>query len=492
MSCLCHSRRRGITTIRTIPVVTALSVVAIGIGFFAVSNNSREIVIRRTDFGFVPRTVVIARNDTVVFVNEAKSEMWPASDAHPTHGLYAQFDPKDPIPAGEKWRFRFTRAGDWSYHDHLMPEMRGSIIVSGSSGKTAKECLSRISSSTRPIYCYEAEIVDVIRKGGVDLAFEKFKGFFADNPAFRKDCHDVTHTLGAAAYRAYKADNSMVRRAEATYCGFGFYHGFIEAMLLEEGNGAFETARAYCSALQIDSKPDNFSGACLHGIGHAVFDSLPGALWGDEKRMVDTAIAICENELSDERGKVKCSTGVYNSLAIAESSRTYSLAFDGPSSIDICREQKELYQVGCFIEVGVHLIDNMRLSRQEAIDFIRSFPAASRIPTFEGYLSSQIQKASANLSLQEYADQCGAFVENEWREACYRAVVTGLLISGHPGTEHESVFRFCSLFKAGSTQKCLLFALPQLRQLAGTTTEFHRWCSKIEDKEIRQKCLARR
>src|SRR3989344_2946990 len=72
-----------------------------------------------TEERFSPSDLTVKRGDTVVFTATTGRDFWPASDLHPTHGIYPEFDPREPIPAGQNWSFIFKKAGEWKYHDHL-------------------------------------------------------------------------------------------------------------------------------------------------------------------------------------------------------------------------------------------------------------------------------------------------------------------------------------------------------------------------------------
>lgn len=78
---------------------------------------------------FVPNTLTVQRGDRVIFVNQDTEPRWPASNLHPTHGIYPEFDPQESVPPGGSWNFVFDQAGDWKYHDHLIPSLRGIIRV---------------------------------------------------------------------------------------------------------------------------------------------------------------------------------------------------------------------------------------------------------------------------------------------------------------------------------------------------------------------------
>lgn len=79
--------------------------------------------------GFTPSELSIKPGETVKFTTDLGKPFWPASDLHPTHGIYPEFDPQEPIEPTDSWSFTFLKAGRWRYHDHLQPEFRGIIEV---------------------------------------------------------------------------------------------------------------------------------------------------------------------------------------------------------------------------------------------------------------------------------------------------------------------------------------------------------------------------
>ena len=102
------------------------------------SNVSEEIVVTGiehsivlTSDGYEPRAINIGLGDTIVFTtSDVYPDLhWPASNIHPTHSIYSEFDPLRPVPSDEPWSFTFTRVGEWKFHDHLNPRHTGTITV---------------------------------------------------------------------------------------------------------------------------------------------------------------------------------------------------------------------------------------------------------------------------------------------------------------------------------------------------------------------------
>lgn len=92
-------------------------------------RNSLDVSIILTDKGFEPRDVRISKGTRVSFRTDRTEPFWPASDAHPTHSIYPEFDAKKPVSVSSTWSFVFQKVGAWGYHDHLRSYFNGTIYV---------------------------------------------------------------------------------------------------------------------------------------------------------------------------------------------------------------------------------------------------------------------------------------------------------------------------------------------------------------------------
>ncbi len=88
-----------------------------------------QVSVTITDAGFSPRGIHVKRGGMVTWVNSTNEHHWPASNIHPTHEIYPEFDPERPLAPGEHWSFTFDREGLWFYHDHLESQHLGTIKV---------------------------------------------------------------------------------------------------------------------------------------------------------------------------------------------------------------------------------------------------------------------------------------------------------------------------------------------------------------------------
>lgn len=96
---------------------------------YADLRESPEITITLTDEGFEPKQVRVRQGTKVIFTTTRGKPFWPASDAHPSHAIYPQFDPREPIAPSASWSFVVDRRGEWGFHDHVRSYFTGRILV---------------------------------------------------------------------------------------------------------------------------------------------------------------------------------------------------------------------------------------------------------------------------------------------------------------------------------------------------------------------------
>src|SRR5258708_6297786 len=123
-------------------VVISLAVLKIA-PLFLPTKHAQLYIVERTETGFSPAYLSIHPGDTVTFTTHLSHPFWPASNPHPSHIIYPEFDPKHAVTITSAWSFRFDRVGIWGYHDHLDPFYEGTISV----GDTPASFVSSVSCS---------------------------------------------------------------------------------------------------------------------------------------------------------------------------------------------------------------------------------------------------------------------------------------------------------------------------------------------------------
>lgn len=108
---------------------TAPAITDESIGAGNTKGGVGELTVTYTDDGFQPKESTVKKGQAVTFVNSANTALWVASAVHPTHQVLAGFDQKASVTKGGAYTYTFIKVGTWKFHNHLSPEMVGTVIV---------------------------------------------------------------------------------------------------------------------------------------------------------------------------------------------------------------------------------------------------------------------------------------------------------------------------------------------------------------------------
>ncbi len=61
-----------------------------------------------------PQSITLKKGDSVKFRNDDSQIHSPASDSHPEHSTYPEFDSGNGIEPGDSWTFTFEKIGRWN------------------------------------------------------------------------------------------------------------------------------------------------------------------------------------------------------------------------------------------------------------------------------------------------------------------------------------------------------------------------------------------
>ncbi len=238
--------------------------------------TSATFRVKVTDKGFEPSKFQINQGDTVVFENVSKNDVWPASDIHPTHNIYPEFDPRKHIKPGESWSFKFDKAGNWTMHDHLKPSSHGLITVKGNGADLPtvvepKKTVPVVSNTTETDFSKinilavinnNADLTKWLNAVGPKKIMDKLLNDTGGGSLV--DCHQQAHTVGRLAYKIFGAPAFGDGNSS---CHSGYYHGAMEQLLKEKGTVDLKkTINDICNTFATSF--GRFE--CLHGVGHGV------------------------------------------------------------------------------------------------------------------------------------------------------------------------------------------------------------------------------
>ena len=266
--------------------------------------HSQIQIIEITPDGFIPQSVTIDQNSTIIFVNKDETDHWPASNTHPHHDLYPEFDPKKPIKPGESWTLKQDgglKIGEWRFHDHLHPHQRGILTVTEEEASEKKESnfinefgkfLEDIWTQIKKLFTFESisigqkslpdkniffaqtssekeNTIKVIAEShGADMAWQYLKNAFKGEAGADGDIHDLSHLAGGLIYE--KNGFNGLGNCTSEYA-FGCYHGFLDVAFAKNLDLLRDAEK---SCLKMNSRNTGYvsgpAASCIHGIGHGV------------------------------------------------------------------------------------------------------------------------------------------------------------------------------------------------------------------------------
>lgn len=407
--------------------------------------KSRVHSVVLTASGFSPAELTISQGDTVVFSTNTSKHFWPASDLHPTHTIYPEFDPKQPIDTDKSWSFRFDKAGEWRFHDHLAPLYRGVVrvapanilMVATDTNKTVAEC-HELSDTSAKQTCWKETLISALESQGIAASFDIFAAFYNNEPDFAENCHPFTHLIGEAAYEKFSKKEDFDISPQVAYCSYGFYHGFMEAMVQKTGKS--EGAREFCNYIdkQLSGRAGSIgtADACFHGIGHGVTDGSDPQMRGDVFATINPGLALCEKVGKNEREIKLCGTGVFNALSSLYLRPEYKL--DRSDPFWICRQQvKPYFKHACYDDLKTLIMSLADNNFAKAINFYNDIAenmyaadGIDNLATFAGY------SILRNNTIEDAINTCQR-AQKRLQIPCIRGLGAGFMTAGAPDEEYK-------------------------------------------------------
>ena len=312
--------------------------------------------------------------------------------------------------------------------------------------------------------CLQDLMESTLENKGLDQAFILMDKLFKTDLVFVSDCHDFAHQLGEKAFLMFSINQKFNLPDKTSYCGYGFYHGFMEKLLHSEGS--LDQARDFCKYASEVLKEQNADaeGACFHGIGHgAVEDVTDPKLFGNPLAIIAPSLALCE-KVSDNGDKLfRCTTGVFNALEIVMSTGRYQLSLNRDDPLWICRTQPDRFKRACYTQMVIAVMN------VTGNDFAKSAQILDNIPEddFARESLSGLVVERVRLGSTDYG-QTVSFCRglgNRFHFPCITGFGEGFLKYGPPQKEYIKAVDFCSSSLLTDEEKtsCFKRILPILR-----------------------------
>lgn len=436
-------------------------------------------IIKMVPTGYTPSTITITQNTTIVFENTSDTDLWPASNIHPTHEIYSDFDPKHPVKPGESWSFTFTRPGAWTFHDHMFPTVTGTITVTQSAW-TAPPWLkkvfttlvhtfqkpaplnyildSNIRVSSTDVYHDINALYSYITVYGLPTALQHMQALSAKLGS----CHDPAHRAGRIAYELYEDQAFTKCSAE---CHSGCYHGATEVFF--RTNGTENLTQNLATICSSDLNPF-MSHQCLHGIGHGLM------AWANYE--IHDALEACDLL---PRDRASCYTGVFMENVVGsleENSNGHYTKYLSDDPHFPCSVVEEKYAAACYFYQSSRMLQLFGQDWPRLAATCQSAPARFHQHCFES-LGRDVGGVFAT-DVAGAIKACGAINDASNRLFCLNGAVQNYF--WEPSGQAAALSFCATLQMATEKESCYTTIAQRAALVLPTTTAKARFCYNVE------------
>lgn len=297
------------------------------------------------------------------------------------------------------------------------------------------------------LVCFADQINNTFAHRGLAAAFDVLAAAYAADPDFAESCHGNTHDLGQAAYEEFHRTGTIELTSKVSYCGYGFYHGFMIALLAETHD--LNEARAFCAyAGSALPTPGNYSeGACYHGIGHGVTDGSDPGVWGNAAAIAEPGLELCTQVARTDKWQGRCYAGVFNSVAEMYPHPKYKLTAAG-DPFALCETPKytALEKEACFAEMNSLAVTMGHNDLLASLSFTRNITdmhyRSIAVQNVADYYVKMNKNGPANLPATDtlLCATLGPVFQND----CIDGLMDGVWEFGPPGNGYDEAIAICN------------------------------------------------
>lgn len=331
--------------------------------------------------------------------------------------------------------------------------------------------------------CWRQVLDKTLTEQGLPASFETLAKLYDTEPDFVSECHSYTHDLGEKAYQMFARHENIEMTPKASYCGYGFYHGFMETLL--HSGGTIKQAQDFCAYtdVQLSAYGAKANIACYHGIGHGAVDGSDPRAWGDPGKLIEPGLKICRTISTLPSQIDQCGTGVFNSLAIALNANLYNL-HSSEDPYKICLYQDKDFKKACYEQMNTRAQALSKGNFDVAAQFVINIPdkkystiameqlAPTMIITKVGQNNNYGSEVKTCRSLPKYLEM-----------PCINGLAGGMLEFGKPDFEYVEALSFCdSLASDEAEQKSCYGYVISNSTVLYSSEKARQICSMIDSK----------
>lgn len=318
--------------------------------------------------------------------------------------------------------------------------------------------------------CYTQYVIKTLKTSGLTAALKTVSTIADQDVEFSQSCHTTMHEIGKLAYETYKKSGTIEISDKLSYCNFGFYHSFIEAMIVD--TGGVEKAEDFCNQTGSNVTDSLTVSNCYHGIGHGI-SSEPEVL-GSAYEMSLAGLNICKKIKKENGYQRSCQLGVFNSIALLYENHEYKLKTP-ENAFDLCttNNYSDEERSSCFLQMATMSIKilNDDLKKQFAL-------ALSINPKYQEEIFYDLATYSIQGSEPQVVIATCRSIGQKYVAKCVQGVAAGLKVFGYIGDEYRRALDF---YKEGdlSPQEKELFLTYLMRVDVNNESEQKVVCNKF-------------
>jgi len=415
--------------------------------------SATSTIVLITSSGFSPKSVTVKRGSIVTFKNIDGEAHWPASDAHPSHTVYPEFDPKDDVLPGESWSFVFDKVGEWRFHDHENPLLRGTVtVVSGELQKETVEVKSSAEGKIKTISaeclktsadfsCYEKYYENLAQEKGIVAAFADLKERYNGSAYVRSQCHPLTHVIGHVAVELYP-EVSLAYTHGDSFCWSGYYHGVMEGIIGKVGKFAVvEKLDSICSGIPGKTTYSFDYYNCVHGLGHGLMALTFNELFDSLK--------ICDN-LQGLWEKQSCYGGVFMENVIVDNKNHFTKYLKPEEPLYPCNAVEDKYKSSCYMMQTSYMLKVTGSDFKKVFELCSSAENGYQNLCYQSLGRDASGRSLSNAEVTKVTCELGSGYEQQ--SNCIIGAVKDFISYYHSDAQAK---HFCEILSPAQNQICL-------------------------------------
>lgn len=434
--------------------------------------------------GFEPDELIIHQNTTIQFINQDIIDRWPASNVHPTHEIYPEFDPQKPIKPSAFWNFKATKIGEWKYHDHLLPHKRGTLIVVRdkedvnstsaasflgreptnsttlfqkvtnffkqillpfleglrkvlhlpASPSTASESLKTPEAFKQLSFIEQQYELDRMARGqGSESTWNYFVTTFTSEAGTTDNIHDLAHFIGTLIYQQMGSRGLSVCTPQFA---FGCFHGFLDSAFSQSLDKLSEAEKG-CSAY--GTRITGPVASCIHGIGHGIASFY-------QTTKLTEALSACER--LGKGAQPYCYDGVF--MEFERNAPSDFFKHDNP--LYPCDSLPNKYRFSCGRNLPSLMLHRFKFSFTQVIKICqesKDIQLKTACMDALGYTAV----AAASGEFQKIRAMCDLIISEPDRARCVSAAAGELVFQEVPGWQ-TNAFQLCQTLPLVYSSTC--------------------------------------